>query len=183
MKKDLQDARKREQELASRIVSLEADLKKGQAARDAAQAHIEAMSGQVKAVGERSKNRGAMLAKVVEAARTVEELKARLKQAETGLEELTQSAIEMMQEEEREFEREERARKEAEKLAATAAARSFSEQKPPSDEQLAKPMQNGGENFDVPEEQGPEEGDDSRENDKAGDGGRAWKPLTFKISL
>lgn len=185
VKKDLQEAKKREQELASKVASLETELKKGQAARDAAQAHIEAMSGQVKAVGERSKNRGAMLAKVVEAARTVEELKAKLKTAEEGVEELTQAAIELIQEEEREFEREERARKEAEKLAGTLATqRSISEQKPPSDEQTGKLLQNGGENFEVSEgHRDVGESEQGAENDKVADGGRPWKPLTFKFNL
>ncbi|CAD7699271.1 unnamed protein product [Ostreobium quekettii] len=182
-RKDLLEAKKREQQLISRVAALEADVKKGQGAKEAAMARVEAMSSQVKAVGERSKNRGAMLAKLVEALKSVEDLRGRVKDAECFLEDLTQSAIDMMQEEEREFEREEQVRREAERLAA--AQRSLVEQNPAPEEPSGKPTENGVEKLDPPDS--PDANDDARqtrEGDKSAEGGQGWRrPLTFKFNL
>lgn len=77
-KQDLEQAKAREQELTVRIQHLEAEAKKNMVAREKATSSLASLTTEFRAVAERSKNRGAMLAKLIGAVREVEEIKGRL---------------------------------------------------------------------------------------------------------
>lgn len=77
-KQDLEQAKAREQELTARIVHIEGEAKKSMVAREKAASSLASLTTEFRAVAERSKNRGAMLAKLIGAVREVEDIKGRL---------------------------------------------------------------------------------------------------------
>lgn len=183
LSKEMVKIKKEAEGLSTRITELEMELKKTQTAKDAAQARVETLTCQVKAVAERSKNRGHMLATIVGAVRHVDDMRNQLKAAEGECERLIQSAIDLMQEEEREFQKDEQARKDTEKqLQVTVPIQSSGEKDTIDDPEAEKPMENGIEKLNIVEAN-EDGGNEAAGEDANVDEGLGRKRLTFKFKL
>lgn len=95
--------KKREREFTSRIGALEEELRHERQLRAGLEAKTEFLSEKVKTVAERSKNRASMLVKLIGSIRRVQDAKHRLQEAEQDMESIMQSAMTMMEEEQRNF--------------------------------------------------------------------------------
>lgn len=100
-KKELLQFKRRERELASKVSLLEEDVVRERTAKETLEAKTEFLGTRYKAVAERSKRRGNMLAALVRALKSAQEAKERLVEAEAKLQQVSEAAIMMIQEEDR----------------------------------------------------------------------------------
>lgn len=176
-RRDVNYGKPKDKDPYARISSLQDELQRERAAKETLQAKTEFLSGKVKAVAERSRNRGSMLVKLIASLRRVDDAKSKLKEAEEELDGVIALATAMMQEEEQGLKKDKEQGNEAEARPKADVERPFDAQGAAGRED--RHLHNEPAASDTKEQGGWTE---ASYGEGDGAGGR-FKPFTFKIKL